>query len=592
MQHRRVPRAFARALLFLICASSTVASTALAQARPQPQASAADAAEAKRRFGVGLKLFKEGAYEAAAGEFDQSYKLGGRHTALRNLAQSYRELKRFGEAYTAFSRLLSVHAAQLKTAEKDEYSRVLSELKLLTGALLVTTSEGAEIFIDGRKIGVAPLDAPIRVNAGGRKVRVTKPGFEPFEQEVAVGSDESRAVQADLQGEIVTGHLVVRERKGAGVNVLVDDKDMGPAPWEGDLPPGQHTVELKGPKASAPKQTIDVALKGRAELVIDAVATTGKLRVAAAPASATIAIDGNPIGLGVWEGDLEAGPHQIVTSAAGHTTSTLTIDVVAGQTIIREVALPPSGPIAAAPGAAAPSGDTYKGIYVRWLLFPAWKTGETLTPAPSRESPAGNFGGSDNSTPYPAGGTSLGVGYSFGFWSLEAVGGFASQYEELERSYNGSSMPQSTNVVDTSIARDEKYSYLTLAAFGGIGGRVTSPTELIRFTFGTAFGVSYKSVQLNRDISGDISSTASASAGYVAPGFMFDAGILLGSTPGVKFSLGAVCWIDFAGDDLSVLGSETVHTKTGKLRLPGDVPVVESGPNVFIGPAIGLQFGR
>jgi hypothetical protein len=73
---------------------------------------------------------------------------------------------------------------------------------------------------------------------------------------------------------------------------------------------------------------------------------------------------------------------------------------------------------------------------------------------------------------------------------------------------------------------------------------------------------------------------------------MFDAGILLGSTPGVKFSLGAVCWIDFAGDDLSVLGSETVHTKTGKLRLPGDVPVVESGPNVFIGPAIGLQFGR
>lgn len=580
-------------LLLLTCASSTIASTALAQPRgPQaPATSAADAAEAKRRFGVGLKLFNEGAYEAAASEFAQSYKLGGRHTALRNLAQSYRELKRFGEAYSAFSRLLSTHAAQLKPAEKAEYARVLGELKLLTGALLVTTSEGAEIFIDGRKIGVAPLDAPERVNAGGRKVRVTKPGFEPSEQEVPLGSDESRTVQVELQAEIVTGRLVVRERKGAEVRVLIDGQDMGPAPWEGDLPPGPHGVELRGPKASAPKQTIDVVLKARAELVIDAIATTGKLRVTAAPASATITVDGNPVGLGVWEGDLEAGPHQIVTSAPGHTTHTSTIDVVAGQTIVREVMLPSFAP-AGAPANAAPTGDPYKGIYVRWLLLPAWRLGGTPSLRPSPVSPAGKYGGSDNSTPYPAGATSLGVGYSFGFWSLEAVGAFAGQYGEVERTYDGSSTPQSTRVVDTSVAREEKYNYLTLGAFGGIGGRLTSPTQLIRFTFGTAFGVSYKDFQVNRDITGDISSTASGGAGYVAPGFLFDAGILLGSTPGVTFSLGAVCWLDFAGDNLAVLDSEKVQTKNGTLKLAGNVPVAESGPNVFIGPAIGLQFGR
>jgi hypothetical protein len=593
MLFRRISRSSARVLLVLMCSSVVTTSTALAQPRaPQTKpVPAADAAEAKRRFGVGLGLFKEGAYEAAASEFDQSYKLGGRPTALRNLAQSYRELKRFGEAYEAFSRLLSTHAAQLKAAEKQEYTRVLDELRLLTGSLLVSTTAGAEILIDGQRVGVAPVEAPKRVNAGGRKVRVTLSGFEPFEQEFPVGSDENRKVEAVLQPEIRTGRLVVRERSGAAVQVYVDDKEMGPAPWEGDLPPGPHAIELKGPKASAPRQMVDVALKGRAELVIEAVASMGKLRVSAAPVSATITIDGNPVGVGLWESDVGVGSHQLVVSAPGHSTNASTIDVLAGHTILRDVTLQPIGPVAAARN-DAPTGDPFTGIYVRWLMLPAWRLGGTPAPDPSPESSQGSFGGSDTSTPYPAGATSLGVGYSFGFWSLEAVGSFAAQYTQLERTYDGSKNPTGTKVVDTSVARTETYDYLMLAGFGGLGGRITSPTNLIRFTFGAAFGVSYKDSQLNRDISGDFSSTSSGGAGYVAPGFIFDGGILLGSTPGVKFSLGALCWLDFAADDLAVLDRENVRVNGRTLRLNGAVPVTKSGPNVLIGPAIGLQFGH
>ena len=63
--------------------------------RPSPQ----DASEAKRRFASGLKLYGEHAYTEALAEFEASYRLGGRPSALRNIAQCHRDMRHFAEAY-------------------------------------------------------------------------------------------------------------------------------------------------------------------------------------------------------------------------------------------------------------------------------------------------------------------------------------------------------------------------------------------------------------------------------------------------------------------------------------------------------------
>src|SRR5262245_39721282 len=100
-----VRRAPLVALLLTFVAGSIDAPRAAA-ALPAPPATPPDAAreaEAKKHFVAGVKLYAEKAYEAALLEFEHSYRLGGRASALKNVAQCYRDLKHFGEAYDAYA---------------------------------------------------------------------------------------------------------------------------------------------------------------------------------------------------------------------------------------------------------------------------------------------------------------------------------------------------------------------------------------------------------------------------------------------------------------------------------------------------------
>ena len=64
-----------------------------------------------------------------------------------------------------------------------------------TYRLLITSSPGqAEVFIDGTRVGMAPFSA--RLTAGGYLVRVTKEGYDPWEQHVQL--QEDRCLTATL----------------------------------------------------------------------------------------------------------------------------------------------------------------------------------------------------------------------------------------------------------------------------------------------------------------------------------------------------------------------------------------------------------
>jgi hypothetical protein len=187
----------------------------------------------------------------------------------------------------------------------------------------------------------------------------------------------------------------------------------------------------------------------------------------------------------------------------------------------------------------------------------------------------------------------LRVGYSFDIFALEIVGAFnVDHYESpLHLSTNASA---SLNGFDT---------------FVGLGGRVTSHGTAIRGTLGIAPGVAIHVINLD-DGSGSVgnqcqSSTLSpcgtggnspdytASAGYVAPGFLFDGGMLLGSGPGSRFYLGLHAWLDFAptvyvGPDPSATQGvfpASAFFHGGTLKLAG-------GPQFYFGPTLGVQFGH
>src|SRR5262249_43744958 len=163
--------------------------------------------------------------------FQQSYKLGRRPTALRNVAQCHRELKQFVEAYEAFDRLLTDHATQLKDAEKKDIVRAMNDLALVTATLDVKVNEaGADVLVDGKPVGQTPFPKKVRVAVGTHKVRAQKAGFDPADGEILLVGQQEGSLELTMKPEVKMGHLMVRERSNGNVRVIIDDKDVGSAP--------------------------------------------------------------------------------------------------------------------------------------------------------------------------------------------------------------------------------------------------------------------------------------------------------------------------------------------------------------------------
>lgn len=557
-----------------------------------PSAASGAEAEAKRHFDIGLKLYKEKLFEAALTEFEQSYELVPRPSALRNVAQCHRDLKRMADAHAAYSKLATAHAAQLSPKEKDAVQKALKELENVTGSLTLTVApEGALVVIDGKKIGEAPLPAAVRLDVGQHVVKVTKDGFVPFESTVKVVAQQQGTLDAKLVAEIKTGTLTVREKNGAAVKVWVDDKEMGPAPWTGEVSPGTHTVELKGKKFSSPKRTVEVALKGTVELVVEANALRGRLRVETLNKVGKISVDGDEVGTGTWEGEVKPGSHEITVEAEGFEPYKHLVVVEQGQTVIEPVTLVPVSK------AAGPTPASYVGLSGRFELL----GGFSLSGAGQEIAPAANVV-ADEHAPM-GGGAGLHLGYSFGYLQAEVVGLFLLDYHQGKRSFSGQPgdpgfYADAAGKRAGTFLRTEKYEYLGIAGYGGLGGRVTSQDDAVRFTFGASLGLTYRWIDLKRSTYEDGWKPGAVS--YTAPALVLDGGLILGSTPGVKMTLGALLWIDFLGSDGVLTADEpagrnistTIGTNRYNALLDSPAQKVRSGTQIYVGPTLGLQFGR
>jgi hypothetical protein len=555
-----------------------------AAAAPPAAPSPHDAAEAKTRFTEGLKLYGEHAYAEALAQFESSYRLGGRPSALRNIAQCHRDMRHFAEAYEAYDRLLKVHGAQLPAADRDAVTHALDELSDLSGAVSVTSNEaGANVELDGKPLGLTPLAAGQRVSLAPHHVVVQKSGFEPFEKDVTVQSNQSVVVEATLTPEITTGHVVVREEKGDPVHVFIDGQDRGPAPWEGDLPPGDHTVEAKGPKFAADPRPFSLAKKQQLDLAIDATTTLGHLRVTTLPASASITFDGQSVGTGAWDADVAPGTHRIEVALAGQPPAQRVVNIARGQLVVLDVPLQLIGE----------SGPVYRGFYTR--INPFGVVSPSYVDVYSPGAP-----GYGQHIHFGLGGA-LHIGYSFDLLAVEFFGAFLLDHYDFE----APSAPSGNSPNNGSSG--QKGGVTGVDAFFGAGARITSHDSTVRFTAGLAPGIAVHHVNVDDGYTGSTGGSAcnsslnncnnnnsagggSGSAGYVAPGLIFDGGMLVGSTPGAKFFLGVTAWLDFA--PTLFVGPDTQAPLPASDFYPGRGLKAVGGPQFYLGPTLGIQFGH
>ncbi|MEO7096905.1 MAG: PEGA domain-containing protein [Polyangiales bacterium] len=576
--------------------TSASASASAVPTTPPPAPLTADELEGKRHFEIGLKLYGEKVYESALIEFETSYKLSPRASALRNVAQCHRDLTHFAQAHETYARLLAAHGAQLAPKENAAIVKAMKDLEVVTGTVELTVNEpGASVQFDARAIGVTPLDKPFRADVGTHKLRVLKSGFEPIEKDVSTLAQQTQVVSLTLVKENKTGHLTVREESGKEVHVFVDDVDVGPAPWSGDLAPGSHVIEVKGEGIGAPKRTIELAAKGNLEVAIDATPLMGHLRVQTLNKLGEIFVDGKKVNEkpGEWEGDLAPGTYEVSVVAAGYEPYKHLVGVTKGQTVLEAVTLV-AKPLPPPP--LPPKENPYKGLYAKFNFIGAFPLSGG---ADLQNNCNGGTGGTCSNGGFDAAvGPKLHVGYSWDFFSAEIVGAFMVDLpHHVDRSYkgNGATVVDKQLIGPTDdVARVETHKFQGFSSFFGPGARVTSKDDAVRFTFGLALGGVYRSLNYQRESLSDTWSPSKATT--FAPGMMLDAGLLLGSTPGTKFTLGIMAWFEFTGrvdsEDGGQRSAKTGGTPSADVRLLSPPTSISTGMRFFLGPTIGLQFGR
>lgn len=170
---RRIPLFFA--LLFGIALTAPVADAQPTRGRRGP----ADVA-----LQAGAQSAKIGDWATAVAEYTRANALKPSAEAIEGVANAEYRLGNFAEAYEAYDALVKTYGARGAPITR------LAELTTKTGMISVRVLEpGNAVTIDDRRIGTSPLSAHVRVTAGTHRIRVTRDGYAPSEQNTLVSAE-------------------------------------------------------------------------------------------------------------------------------------------------------------------------------------------------------------------------------------------------------------------------------------------------------------------------------------------------------------------------------------------------------------------
>lgn len=225
---RRLARQLALLFTCLILLSPAVAG---AQGSPKPE----EQAEARTRYKKGLELYEEGAFDAALTELQRAYDLAPSYKILYNVGLVYLQLNDYAGALRNFKKYLDDGGKKIDQKRRAEIDKEIAKLQTRIATVELSVNvEGAEVSVDDLDVGETPLDQPLIVNAGKRKISVQKSGYAPVTKVVVVAGGDKKQLSFEL-------------KSGAAAP---------PAPGKGASPTPptkpEKAPEPKGPKRKVP----------------------------------------------------------------------------------------------------------------------------------------------------------------------------------------------------------------------------------------------------------------------------------------------------------------------------------------------------
>jgi hypothetical protein len=212
----------------------------------------------------------------------------------------------------------------LAEGEHHTHDVALQRAEAPAGALLVTSDQGGDVYVDGVRKDVAPAIIT-GVPAGDHVIEVRKEGLPPWRQNVTVPSGQQVKVAAVFGAAVGNGSLrVIASEPDA--QIFVDGEDKGHSPATvASIKPGDHIVEARKPKFKAVQQTVHVAQGENAivQLKLDLAPPDrprAALKVQSTVPNAEVFVDGSSLGRApVDRNDLDPGKHYVVVHRDGYT---------------------------------------------------------------------------------------------------------------------------------------------------------------------------------------------------------------------------------------------------------------------------------
>jgi len=198
--------------------------------------------EAKRHFSQGVALYNDGNFNAALAEFEAAYKLKQSPSVLYNIGLTQKSLFHYNEAIDS----LQEYAAKDKKIKPDQQKQVqqlISEMRALLATVTFNViPDGAAIKLDDRTIGQAPMK-PYGIAAGNHKLEISADGYKPQKSDILVSAGQPQTLNFKLEMIPKSGKAHITANQPLS-EVKIDDKLVGMAPVDVELPIGGHQIEV------------------------------------------------------------------------------------------------------------------------------------------------------------------------------------------------------------------------------------------------------------------------------------------------------------------------------------------------------------
>jgi tetratricopeptide (TPR) repeat protein len=163
-------------------------------------AATANVEKARQHFQRGIESYRDGDLATALIEFKRAYSTAPNYRLLYNLGQVSADLRDYPAAERYLNQYLEESRNSLDETRKNAVQEELAKVKARIAYLHLTSNvEGTEVLVDDVLVGRAPLQTPIHVSTGRRRVTGRAPGHSPVTQIIDAAGGEDVSVTLQLQ---------------------------------------------------------------------------------------------------------------------------------------------------------------------------------------------------------------------------------------------------------------------------------------------------------------------------------------------------------------------------------------------------------